>query len=65
MLKIYKMKKDTIMRLFWRLHCKHQTQSRPCFSAFNANPEHETAILVFLDIYICRNARPGSENEDN
>ena len=50
---------------FWCLHCKHQTQSTPCFSAFNANPEHETTVLVYLYIYIHRNARPVDENEDN
>ena len=65
MLKIYKIKKDTMTRLFWRLNCKHQTQSTPCFSAFNANPKHETDVLVYLDIYICRNARTADENEDN
>ena len=65
MLKIYKIKKDTMARLFWRLHWKHQTQSTPYFNAFNANPKHETAILVYLNIYICCNARPADENEDN
>ena len=41
-------------RLFWRLHCKQQTQSTPCVSGFNANLENETAVSVYLDTYIHR-----------
>ena len=56
MLKIYKIRKDTMTRLFWRLHCKQQTQSTPCVSGFNANLENETAVSVYLDTYIHRSS---------
>ena len=41
-------------RLFWRLNCKYQTQLAPCISVFNANPEHEAAVLADLDTYVRR-----------
>ena len=65
MLKINNIKKDTMMKLFWRLHCRHQTQSITCTTAFNGNSEHETLVLVDSDTYVRRSARPADENENN
>ena len=65
MLKIYKIKKESMTKLFGRLHCKNQTQSTPCTSAFNANPGHETTVLVDSNTYVRRSARPADDSEDN
>ena len=64
MMKFYKIKKDPMTVLLWRLHCKHQTQSTPCTSAFSVNLEHETVVLVDSNTYVRRSARSADDNED-
>ena len=51
-------------RSFWRLYCKHQTESTSCAVAFNANLEHENFVFVASDTYVRSIARCADDSED-